>query len=145
LTSKEARAAALADGVGPVACLSDPLATGDVEIEDLSVRVLYDVEPDAAPGIVRALRGRIRLGELDAYVEEARSGTLSDIADGGGPMALYLGTTGSAPDEFLTVSTWRDWSAIEKATGGDVRWPLATRHPKRIISFDVTHYEAIAL
>lgn len=143
--SDAARTAALRDGASPFACLSDPAAVADVEFEDLTVRVLVENGSDGAPGIIRELRGHIRPGELDAYIEEARNGTIADRESGGGPLALYLGTSGSKPDEFLTVSTWADWSAIERATGGDIRRPLATRHPERIVGFGVTHYEAIDL
>jgi hypothetical protein len=69
----------------------------------------------------------------------------SDVEAGGGPLSLCLATPGATSDEFLTVSTWSDWSTIEKATGGDIRKPLATRHPERIVAFEVDFYEAITL
>jgi hypothetical protein len=45
----------------------------------------------------------------------------------------------------VAVSVWSGWPAIELATGGDVRQPMATRRPELIESFDATHYEAIDL
>jgi hypothetical protein len=43
----------------------------------------------------------------------------------------------------VTLSVWESWSAIEAATGGDVRRPMATRHPERIIAWEATHLEII--
>jgi hypothetical protein len=45
----------------------------------------------------------------------------------------------------VAVSVWSGWRAIELATGGDVRQPMATRRPELIESFDATHFEAIDL
>lgn len=130
---------------GALPGLSNPQAAEDVETENLSIRFLFASERHDPVGIVRALRGRIRPGEMADYVAEARTGTLADVATGGGPLSLYLATRDPTSDEFLTVSTWTDWSAIEKATGGDIHRPLATRHPERIVDFDVEFYEAITL
>lgn len=93
------------------------------------------------PGVLRLVRGRIRSGELGAYVAEARAGTLEDAADGAGPMALYLAGTG--PDAFVTLSVWADWATLQQATGGDVDRPIATRHAHRLLSWHARHFESI--
>ena len=47
-------------------------------------------------------------------------------------------------DAFLTVSTWCTWDDVERATGGDVHRPLATRKPERLVDWDVEYYEAVS-
>jgi len=98
---------------------------------------------DIAPSIVRLFVGHAKDGTLDAYVEEARRGTLVDLDAGRGPMALYLATR--APDAFITVSVWDDWSSIERATGGTPDRPIATRHPELLASWGVSHYEELPM
>lgn len=144
-TSADALSAAFVPGMGSLAGLPDPDAVADVETEDLAVQVLFEAPQGASPGIVRALRGWVRPGQLAAYVEDARRGMQEDVEAGRGPVAFYLATPDSRTDEFLTVSAWSDWGAIERATGGNIQQPLVTRHPERIVAFDVVHYEAISL
>jgi hypothetical protein len=93
--------------------------------------------------ILRLLRGQVREGELGAYVEDVERGVQLDASDGHGPAALYLAESGR--DAFVTVSAWRDWSDIEQATGGDVRHPLATRHPERLVAWDVQLFEVVQI
>ena len=144
-TSADALAAAFAPEMGALPGLSDPAAAADLETEDLAVQVLFESQPAAAPGIVRALHGRVRPGQLAAYIEDARRGMQEDVEAGRGPVSFYLATPHSGTDEFLTVSAWSEWGAIERATGGNIQRPLVTRHPDRIVAFDVVHYEAISL
>jgi hypothetical protein len=130
------------------AAMPPPLgrALGDVAdaaIEVAPIRVLFRADAGVAPRIIRVFRGRVRPGELARYVEEVRVGTAADDAAGHGPLALYLAESDAAPDGFVTLSTWTSWPAVEAATGGDVNRPVATRHPERIASADVTHYEGI--
>ena len=80
-------------------------------------------------------------GELAAYIEEARAGTLADVEAQRGPAALYLAA--DPPDRFLTLSLWPDWSAIERATGGDVHRPMSTKDSARIVDMDIVHYEVV--
>jgi hypothetical protein len=117
-------------------------STADRVLEILPLAVSLRFERPEQARIMRALRGRIRPGERDAYIEEARIGTLADDAAGRGPIALHLGT-GPGDDDFVTVSIWEKWSDIEAATGGDVERPIATRHPERIIEWDASHFELI--
>ena len=93
------------------------------------------------PGIVRLFEGQVRPGELDAYVDDARAGTLLDAAAGSGPMALYLARR--TADAFVTLSVWPDWSTLQDATGGDVERPIATRHAHRLVAWHAEHYESI--
>ena len=94
------------------------------------------------PRILRTLHGQARPGEREAYIEEARNGTIADINAGRGPLALHL-ATGPGDDDFLTMSVWESWAALELATGGDVKRPVATRHPERIERWDAAHFEII--
>ena len=94
-----------------------------------------------AAGILRIARGRTRDGELAAYVEDVRAGTLEDMARAGGPLELFLAT--GEPDEFVTFSVWAAWSDIERATGSDIQRPVATRQPERIVDWQVEHYECL--
>lgn len=111
----------------------------DMLLEPLEV-ALGLVQP-TEPQVLRIFRGAVREGELNAYVDEARAGTIADIEAGHGPHALYLGV--DPPTEFVTVSLWDDWDAIESATGGDIRRPVATRHADRLTRGTAQHYEVV--
>ena len=93
------------------------------------------------PTILRTLRGTAHPGELERYFENVTSGVTLDVAAGHGPSAFYAAPVGG--DAFVTLSAWAEWSAIEAATGGDVRRPSATRHPERLASWDVEHWEIV--
>ncbi|HEY0444764.1 MAG TPA: hypothetical protein VGC90_11135 [Candidatus Limnocylindrales bacterium] len=110
-------------------------------LDILPVAVAARFEREAAPAILRVFRGEVRAGELDAYVAEARGGTLADGETNPGLIALYLGV--EPPSRFITVSAWADWGAIETATGGNIRRPIATRNAVRITSGTATHYEIL--
>lgn len=114
-----------------------------LEILDADVALSFDVSRGAelASGILRVVRGRIRPGDLLLYRDEVRAGTVSDVEAGHGPLALYCSI--EPPDQFVTVSSWQSWSAVESATGGDVRRPIATRHEERIVEWEAAHYELI--
>lgn len=110
-----------------------------VLVHRLAVAVRTDrADPER---VIRVVRGRVRPGELDAYVEDARAGTLQDAASQQGPLALYLAPL--PPDRFLTLSVWSEWSAIEVSTGAGTRAPSATRHTERLVEVDATHYESV--
>jgi hypothetical protein len=111
-----------------------------LEAYELDVMLRFDQVPP--PTLLRLFRGTVRSGELEAYVAEARAGTLADAAAGRGPSALYLAA--DPPDRFVTVSLWPDWTAIERATGGDIQQPIATRDSARLVEMDVVHYEVVA-
>lgn len=128
--------------LGDVAALLD---VTDVRPECLDVRVEFRDPRDHTARLLRVFRGEVRAGELDQYVGEAEAGTRADAAAGRGPIALFLATEPAAPDRFVTVSTWPDWTTVEAATGGDVRRPIATRHPERLIAADATHFEVIEI
>jgi heme-degrading monooxygenase HmoA len=98
-------------------------------------------ERDQAPIILRIYRGEVHPGELDAYVEEARNGTLADALANEGLVALYLGA--EPPARFITVSAWTDWDAIARATGGNIRQPMTTRNLARIAEGSAAHYEIL--
>lgn len=110
-----------------------------LEVHGLAVALRFDLR--SLPTVLRVFRGGVRPGELDAYVDEARAGTIADAEAGRGPCALYLARR--PPDGFITVSLWPDWGAIERATGGDVYRPIMTKDPRRIVEMDVIHYEVV--
>ena len=87
------------------------------------------------------LRGDVRPGELESYVADVRHGVELDAREAHGPTGLFLGEAGT--DALVTVSAWRDWEHIERATGGNVSRPLATRHPERLQRWHVEHYELV--
>lgn len=115
--------------------------TADRTLEVLSLAVIDRFDSEGPPQILRLLRGRVRDGQRDAYVEDVRAGTDLDAEGDHGPVALYLATDGV--DAFVTMSAWRSWHDIELATGGDIHRPRATRHPERLVTWDVAHYEIV--
>lgn len=117
----------------------------DIRSERLAVHVEFRDARDRSARLLRVFRGEVRAGELDRYVEEAEAGTRADAAAGRGPIALFLATDPAVPNRFVTVSTWPDWTTVEAATGGDVRRPIATRHPERLVAADATHFEVIEI
>jgi hypothetical protein len=98
-------------------------------------------ESMGSPAVLRLVEGKVRSGELDAYVEEARRGTIADRDAGRGPLALYLGCSGG--DSFKTVSIWPDWATLQDATGGRLDRPIATRHAERLVDWTASHYEVM--
>jgi hypothetical protein len=116
-------------------------ATTDRAVAALGLRISERFPVAEAPRILRILRGRVKPGELDAYVEDVRHGTAHDADSPNGPTSLYLGV--DADGSFATVSAWRDWHHIELATGGDIHRPRATRRPERLLDWDVDHYEIV--
>jgi hypothetical protein len=119
--------------------LPDRALDAGVEVLPLAIDLAFGPFDDAL--VLRVYRGRIRPGELDAYLDDARAGTLADHDAGRGPVALHLGV--ELPDRFVTVSAWTGWDRIEAATGGNIRNPVATRHPERLLEGTVRHYEIL--
>jgi hypothetical protein len=114
-----------------------------LEIHELDIVLRFD-DPMAAAhpmGILRLVRGQVRPGELATYRDEVRVGTVADVEGGHGPLALYLAI--EPPDRFVTMSVWSSWTALERATGGDVGRPIATRHEERIVTWEASHYECL--
>lgn len=115
-------------------------ATTDQVLDILELRV--DWHPAGEPPrILRVLRGDVRPGELEPYIDDVRHGVELDAQAEHGPAALFLGAAG--PDAFVTVSAWREWAHIERATGGNVAQPMATRHPERLLRWHVEHFELV--
>jgi hypothetical protein len=121
--------------------LVEDLMSSRLDILPLAFAIRH--EREVPPIILRVYRGEVHPGELDAYVEEARDGTLADAAANEGLVALYLGA--EPPTRFITVSAWTDWDAIARATGGNIRQPVATRNAARIAEGDAAHYEILPL
>ena len=63
-----------------------------VEVHALAIAVRTE-RPDQGH-VMRLVRGQVRAGKLDAYVDEARAGTLGHVATQQGPLALYLAAAG---------------------------------------------------
>ena len=121
------------------ASVGSPLSTEDAQTLELAVHNRFD-RPEPAR-ILRVFRGRVKLGELDAYIDEARSGMLADAMVNDGLVAFALGA--DPPEAFVTISAWTGWPAIEAATGGNTRRPIATRNRVRLAGFDVVHFELL--
>ena len=117
----------------------DVIAIGTVEQVALSVHARFErTEPTT---ILRVLHGRVRPGELDTYIDLARTGMLADSVAYDGLIAFALGAW--PPDDFMTVSVWTGWPAIETATGGNTRQPFMTRNAQLLETFHVAHYEVL--
>jgi len=110
-----------------------------LDVHELAFGFRFEVSTPAT--ILRLFHGGVRPGELSAYVEEARAGTIADDEAGRGPNAIYLAPI--EPDRFVTMSLWPSWDAVQTATGGDVHRPIVTKDPRRITDMDVIHYEVI--
>jgi len=106
---------------------------------ELAVHERFD-RPEP-PRILRVFRGQVRPGELQAYVADSRNGMLADAMVNDGLVAFALAA--DPPDGFVTVSAWTGWPAIEQATGGNTRQPIATRNSVRLTGFDVVHFEIL--
>ena len=107
----------------------------------LPIALELDAAVDARIAIIRLVRGVTRPGELDAYLDDAREGVLSDRSTGGGPLAFYLAI--DPPDRFVTLSLWGGWSHVEAATGADHEHVERTRHEERLVSWTAEHYEVV--
>jgi len=117
----------------------EPIAIERTQTLDLAVHARFD-RPEP-PRVLRLFRGEVRAGELDAYVDDARSGMLADAMVNSGLVAFALGA--DPPNAFVTVSVWTGWPAIEEATGGNTRQPIATRNSIRLTGFEVVHFELL--
>jgi hypothetical protein len=115
------------------------LERAQVDVLPIEVQARF-ARPEEAR-ILRVFRGHVAATEMDAYLVEARTGMLADASINSGLSACYVGTR--RPNDFVTVSAWTSWSAIEQATGGDVRRPFVTRNSARLVSHDVVHFEII--
>lgn len=120
---------------------AESIAIDARRLEVGTLRVTARFERADPPSILRVFRGTVRPGELEAYVNEARTGMLADAAVNAGLVAFYLAEQG--PDRFITVSAWTGWQAIEAATGGNIRDPFVTRNTARLTAFTVDHYEVL--
>jgi hypothetical protein len=92
-------------------------------------------------GVVRLVLGATRPGARDEYLRAARIGTEADLAEGRGPLSLYLGTLDE--DRFATISLWSQWSTVGEATGGSIAHPESTRHAELLVDWHAEHYEVV--
>jgi hypothetical protein len=109
--------------------------------EEGTVGVATALDRDEPARILRVFHGRLRTGELDAYIAEVEAGVAADARVNDGLVSFVLGHDGN--DRFTSVSTWTGWSAIEAATGGNTRQPFATRHALRLTGFEIAHLELL--
>ena len=115
------------------------IANASVRVLPLRFALSFDrLDPEA---VLRVYRGRARPGELEEYTEEVREGTFADDSAAQGPLTLCLAV--DEPDQFVTVSTWTDWDTIMRATGGNIRHPIATRHSHRLLEGTADLYEIL--
>ena len=116
-------------------------AADGVATETLPLDVAARFDRPEPAGILRIFRGAVKGDDLDAYIAEAQGGMLQDAEVNAGLIAFYLGRTGD--NSFLTVSAWTGWDAIERATGGNIRDPFATRNSSRLATFSIRHFEIV--
>jgi hypothetical protein len=119
--------------------LVDPTLIDGGEVMPIASSVRF--ERSEAPRILRVYRGVVVPGRLAAYIQRADDGARADGATITGLCGLHLAS--EPPGRFITVSTWLDWASIEQATGGDVRRPMATRHPELIAHGEAAHFEIV--
>jgi len=135
--------AAMVEAVGETLGVFHPEyldATTDQVLQILDVRASWQRQLDGAR-ILRVFHGEVRERELDVYAAEVERGVEQDAVDERGPTALYLGHSDGL--SFVTVSAWREWSDIERATGGNISQPRATSHPERLTTWEVEHFEIV--
>lgn len=118
---------------------ADQVRNDRLEVLDLAFG--FHVERAEPARLLRIFRGEVRSGALDTYADEVRVGAVRDAQTVDGMVALYFAL--EPPTRFVTVSAWTDWEAVEAATGGSVRRPVATRHPERLVSATADHYEIL--
>jgi len=130
-------------GPVPAAVLRPPYLDDavDGDLVAAPIRFGFRFRATDAATVMRVVEGAAHAGSLDAYVAEARAGTLRDAEEGHAPLALYLATM--PPDAFLTVSVWADWATVEAATGGSAGRPVSTRHAELLATWSATHYELL--
>jgi heme-degrading monooxygenase HmoA len=127
------------NGAGPGELLS--LAdVGTVDIQVLPITLSVSVPAESTPTILRVFRGTVREGELESVIADARE-AMSVAHDR--PVALYL--SAEPPTEFLAVSAWTTWDAIDAATDGDSSRPTTTRDTDRLTGGSVDHYELLRI
>jgi heme-degrading monooxygenase HmoA len=142
-SDRDAMVAAVGADLGESTFHPERLAeTTDRTLQVLDLDIVLTFDPPKAPTLMRLFRGVVRAGELDAYIDVARTGTQADAVAGRGPYALYLAA--DPPDRFVTVSLWPSWQAIELATGGDIHRPMTTKDSSRLVDMDIAHYEIVA-
>jgi hypothetical protein len=136
---------ATAERAADVALLQAPdLLLGGVDIvsvEALEVAVHATFRRAEPARVLRVFRGTARPGELADYIAEARAGMTDDARVNDGLVSFVLGEDGDA--SFISVSTWTGWPAIEAATGGNTRQPLATRQTRRLAGYRIVHLELL--
>jgi heme-degrading monooxygenase HmoA len=129
------------DSAAALLGLEPEFGDGKAEVLPLSIAITAPDHADPPPTIMRIFRGDVRPGEMDTYLEAARRGTLEDIAGETGPLGLYLARVD--PGHFVTVSVWRGWDPIMRATGGNLQQPIATRHATLLVGGGAAHYEIL--
>ncbi len=145
-TSREAMVAAVGEDFDPATFhveYLDEAIDRKLEIVDLMVSLRFDELDALTPNsIVRVARGRVEPGALELYRDMVLEGACADVRAGHGPSALYLGGS-PIDDRFVTLSIWRSWSAVERATGGNTHHPISTRNMEQMIEWEVEHYESV--
>lgn len=112
-----------------------------ISVEQLGIAVHAGFDRPEPARVLRVFHGTARPGELADYVEEARAGMTEDSRINDGLVSFVLAHDGI--DRFITASTWTTWSAIESATGGNTRQPVATRNSHRLSAFRIVHLELL--
>ncbi len=136
--------AAMRDALGDRSEVADvePIdATADHSVELMSVWGFDLALSPLSTGILRIARGRIGASDPSTSIQRLANDLAALRADGAGPNDLIIAEPG--PDSFLMVSTWGDWSAIERATGASIAGPLQAKRLAALESFQADHFELL--
>ena len=139
--SREAMKAALGDD--PEDARFHPEYLDDTSDRRLDVLSLVLMEASPTPlvtGILRVTRGSLSDGDMTAYARLVGHDLPTRHDDGAGPRAVVLASGDGT--EFVMVSTWPDWTAIESATGASVHDLLRVKRD-RLREYHVDHYELV--
>jgi len=141
-TTHSAMAAALGTS-GDVELLladhADDVLDARIEALELAFGVRLDRHEPAR--VLRVVRGTVRDGDLEAYVEEHHERVLRDVRMFDGMLAVHVGV--ERPVSFVTVSVWADWASIELATGATVQHPAGGREASGMLTAEATYYEIL--
>lgn len=138
--SEMAAVAALGnDGVRALQHGEHEAETADPQLEILPVVASQGNPEPLITGVLRVARGVLLNGDVRVYAQRVSSDLVA-LPDGQ-PSSLVIADAGQAA--FLMISTWPDWTAIEKSTGASIAEPLRTKRLAGVDAFEAVHYELL--
>jgi hypothetical protein len=116
--------------------------TAGQSTEVMPVVLLRLAAAPLATGILRVARGHLRDLDVASYAQDVSRDITGIQALSAGPSDLVMATPGEG--SFVMLTTWRDWSAIEAATGASISEPLRTKQLPALESFEADHFELLS-